>query len=131
MGLPMHGRMLERMLDSVNATADQRTQIAQITTAARTNGKAQWEAGRALHLQLTQLLTAPVVDANAVEALRQQMLQQHDAMSKNMMQTMVSIANVLTPDQRKTLADRLAQRRDMMQRHWQERQQLQGAPATK
>ena len=30
MGLPMHGRMVERMLDSVNATAEQRAQVKQI-----------------------------------------------------------------------------------------------------
>ena len=35
MGMPMQGRMVERMLDSVNATADQRTQIKQITERRR------------------------------------------------------------------------------------------------
>jgi Spy/CpxP family protein refolding chaperone len=34
MGAPMHGRMVERMLDSVDATAEQRAQIKQITEGA-------------------------------------------------------------------------------------------------
>ena len=131
-GMPMQGRMLDRMLDSVNATPDQRTQIKQIAAAAAADLKAQREAGRALHQQAATLFAQPVVDAKAAEALRQQMLAQHDKASSRMMQAMLDVSRVLTPEQRKTMADRMAQRRDMMQRHWQERQQLEGgAPAKK
>jgi periplasmic protein CpxP/Spy len=115
MGLPMRGHMLAHMLDSVNATPEQRAQIDQITSAAKTNMQGQWQAGRALHTQMMQLLTQPVVDANAVEALRQQMLQQHDTLSKGMTQTMVQIANVLTPAQRSQLAANMAARAAKMQ----------------
>jgi protein CpxP len=131
MGLPMQGRMLDRMLDSVNATADQRTQIKQIAAAAAADLKGQRDAGRALHQQAATLFAQPVVDAKAAEALRQQMLAQHDKASSRMLQAMLEVSGVLTPEQRKTLADRMAQRRDMMQRHWQERQQLEGAAPTK
>jgi periplasmic protein CpxP/Spy len=131
MGLPMHARMLERMLDSVNATADQRTQIKQIAAAAAADLKAQHEAGRALRQESAALFAQPTVDATAAEALRQKMMSQHDLVSRRMMQAMLDVSRVLTPEQRKTLADRMAQRRDMMRRHWQERQQLQGTPATK
>jgi Spy/CpxP family protein refolding chaperone len=37
---------------------------------------------------------------------------------------MVDVARVLTPQQRATLAEQAKQRREMMQRHWQERQRL-------
>lgn len=131
MGMPMQGRMVERMLDSVNATAEQRAQIKQITDRAAADMKAQHESGRALREQGLKLFTQPVVDANAAEALRQQMLQQHDQASRRMMQTMLDVSRVLTPEQRKQLADRMAQRRDMMQRHMQERQSMEGAPAKK
>ena len=46
-----------------------------------------------------------------------------------MMQAMLDVGRVLTPEQRKQMADRMAQRGDMMQRHLQERQSLEGAPA--
>jgi Spy/CpxP family protein refolding chaperone len=131
MGLPMHGRMLDRMLDSVSATADQRTQIKQIAVAAAADLKGQRDAGRALRQQAATLFAQPVVDAKAAEALRQQMLVQHDKASSRMLQAMLDVSRVLTPEQRKTLADRMAQRRDMMQRHWQERQQLEGAAPAK
>ena len=128
---PMQGHMLGRMLDSVNATADQRAQIKQITDRAAAERKAQADSQRALHQQGMALFSQPVVDANAAEALRKQMLQQHDDASKRAMQTMLDISRVLTPEQRKQLADRMAQRGDMMRRHMQERQKLEGAPAGK
>jgi protein CpxP len=129
MGLPMQGRMVEHMLDSVNATADQRTQVKQIASTAAADLKAQHDAGRALHQQAATLFAQPVVDAKAAEALRQQMMQQHDQASRRMLQAMLDVSRVLTPEQRKQLADRMAQRQSMMQRHLQERQSLDGAPA--
>lgn len=122
----MAGRGYERMLDGVNASADQKAQIKQIAERARADMQAQREAHRGLRDQMAKLMTAPTVDANAVEALRQQMMQQHDAQSRRMTQAMVEASRVLTPEQRKQIADRMAARRDMMQRHWQERQQLEG-----
>lgn len=125
----MEGRMADRMLDSVNATAEQRAQIKQITERARTEMQAQHEAGRALREQGMTLFTQPTVDANAVEALRQQMMQQHDQASRRRMQAMVEVSRVLTPEQRTQLAERMQQRRGMMQRHMHERRALEGAPA--
>jgi protein CpxP len=127
----MAGRGLDRMLDSVNATTDQRAQIKKIADAARADLRAQHEAARGLHQQGMQLFTQPTVDANAAEQLRQQMMQRHDAASKRMLQAMLDISRVLTPEQRKQLADKMAQRRDMMERHMHERQQLEGKPAAK
>lgn len=125
----MEGRMGERMLDSVNATAEQRAQIKQITERARAEGKTQHEAGRALREQGMKLFTQPTIDANAAEALRQQMLKQHDQASQRRMQTMLEVSRVLTPDQRKQLSDRMSQRRDMTKRHMQERRSMEGGPA--
>ncbi len=131
-GMPMQGRMVEKMLDSVNATAEQRTQVKQITERAAADMKAQHESGRALREQAMKLFTQPVVDANAAEALRAQMMQQqHDQGSRRMMQTMLEVSRVLTPEQRKTLAERMAKRGDMMRRHHQERQSLEGKPAAR
>lgn len=118
MGSPRH---MERMLDAVNATPEQRTQIQQIVQTARADMGAQREAGRKLHEQGATLFAQPTVDARAAETLRQQMLAQHDQASKRGMQLMLDVSRVLTPEQRKTLAERMAQRRSMMERHRAER----------
>jgi periplasmic protein CpxP/Spy len=121
---PGQGGMLqlsERMLDQVNATAEQRAQIKQIMQTAATDMKAQRDGGRALRDQMMQLFTQPTVDARAAETLRQQMLAQHDQASKRTMQAMLDTSRVLTLEQRLKLADSLKQRRDMMERHQRER----------
>jgi len=118
------GRMVERMLDSVNASADQRTRIQEIMKSAMTDQRAQRQAARGLREQAMGLFAQPTVDARAVEAVRQQMLQQHDQSSKRWMQALLDASAVLTPEQRVQLAERIKQRGDMMQRHQQERRAL-------
>ena len=129
-GMGMEGRHMGRMLDLVNATPDQRSQIKTIMDAAHKDLQALHENGRKLHEQSLAVFTQPNVDARAAETVRQQMLAQHDAASKRMMQAMLDASKVLTPEQRKLLADKMAQRRGMMERHRAERQQL-DAPAPK
>lgn len=113
-----------RMLDAVKATPEQRAQIQKIMETARTDLQAQREAGQALRTQLMQAMAQPNIDANAVEQVRQQMVAQHDQVSKRRMRAMVDAARVLTPDQRRQLAERMAQRRSMMERHQRERRAL-------
>jgi Spy/CpxP family protein refolding chaperone len=122
-------RILARMLDTVSASADQRAQIKQIADAARADLKAQHEATRKLREDSAALFAQPTVDARAAEALRQQMLAQHDQASKRQMQMMLDISRVLTPEQRQKLADRMAQRRAMMERHRAERAAAEPKPA--
>ena len=125
MGMGMaHPRHMDRLLDSINATAEQRAQVKQIVTAAQADMRAQHEQGRALRQQSQSLFTQPTVDARAAETLRQQMQAQHDQASKRKMQLMLDISRVLTPEQRKAMAERMNQRRAMMERHRAERDGL-------
>jgi Spy/CpxP family protein refolding chaperone len=101
------GRMVERMLDSVNASADQRARIQEIMKSAMTDQRAQRQAARGLHEQALALFAQPTVDARAVEAVRQQMLQQHDQSSRRWMQALLDASAVLTPEQRVQLAERM------------------------
>lgn len=112
----MAGLHSQRMLDAVDASPEQRAQIRQIMDAARNDLKAQREAGRGLHDQARQLFTQPTVDANAAEVLRKQMLAQHDLASQRMMQALLEVSRVLSPEQRAKLADLAGQRRAMMER---------------
>ncbi|MBX3641818.1 MAG: periplasmic heavy metal sensor [Rubrivivax sp.] len=129
-GSPMGGPggmfdgMVQRMLDRVNATPEQRTQIQQILQSNAGDLRAQHEAGRALREQAMTLFAQPTVDAAALEALRQKQMAMHDAASKRMTTTMLEVSRVLTPEQRKQMADYMTQRRDMMQRHQRERQAI-------
>jgi protein CpxP len=116
------GHGMGRMLDQVNATAEQRSQIEQIMQAARTDLQAQHDSARALREQAMQLFTQPTVDANAAEALRQQMLTQHDRASQRTMQAMLEVSRVLTPEQRQQLAEQMKKRAAAMQQHRHERQ---------
>jgi Spy/CpxP family protein refolding chaperone len=115
-GSPEHmGRMIDHMLDGLNASDAQRGQIKQIAAGAATDLKAQREAGRALRQRAMQAFTAPTVDAGAVEQVRQQMLQQHDQMSRRMTQAMLDVARVLTPEQRTRLGERMRDRQARME----------------
>lgn len=120
MMFPLH----ERALDAVGASADQKQRIRSIFESARTELRGQREARRAQHEQAMNLFTQPTVDARAAEGLRQQMLQQHDQASRRQMQAMLDASAVLTPEQRAKLAERMKQRRDMMERHQRERRTI-------
>lgn len=108
---------IARMLDSVNATEAQRTQVKQIVDAATADMKATREASKGLREQQMALFTQPTVDANAVEALRKQMLAEHDLSSQRMVQAMLEVSRVLTPEQRQKLAETMKARHEKMGRH--------------
>ena len=119
-GSPEHvGRGIDHMLDGLAATDAQRAQIKQIAMAAATDLKAQRDAGRALHDKGMQIFAAPTVDAAAAESVRQQMLAQHDQSSKRMLQAMLDVSKVLTPEQRAKMGERLKQRQAIMQERMQ------------
>lgn len=112
---PGHGGPgIERLLDESEATKEQRIKIRQIMVAAEEDLRAAHESARPheQHEAMMKLLTQPRIDAAAVEKLRAQEIAQHDAASRRMTQAMVDAANVLTPEQRKKLADRMAQRQE-------------------
>ena len=122
-GPPEHmARGIDHMLDGLNATDAQRTQIKQIAMAAAADLKAQREAGKGLREKGMQLFTAPTVDAAAAEAIRQQMLTQHDQASKRVLQAMLDISKVLTPEQRAKIGERMKQRQAIMQERMQREQ---------
>jgi len=115
-GSPEHvARHVDHMLDGLNASDAQRTQIKQIAQAAAADLKAQREAGKALRERGLQIFAAPTVDANAAESVRQQIEAQHDQASRRMLQAMLDVSRVLTPEQRAKLAERVKQHQATMQ----------------
>lgn len=102
--MPMHGPGFERLLERVGATPEQRSQIRQIRDAERAELRGEHEAARALHAEGARIFSADTIDVAAAEALRQKMLAHHDKVSHRHLQAMIDIANVLTPAQRRELA---------------------------
>jgi Spy/CpxP family protein refolding chaperone len=116
-----HPRQMDRLLDGIQATPEQRVQLKQIALDARTDLRAQREAGQALREQGRALFAQPTVDEAAAEALRQQWLARHDRASQRMMQALLEMSRVLTPDQRQAMTALMAERRDRMERQRAER----------
>lgn len=99
MGLP-RGPMLDHLLDRVDATPAQRDQVHRIADAQAAVMRAEMPAMRADHEQMAQILSAPAIDASAAEAVRQRMAQRHDLASRQALQALIQVAQVLTPEQR-------------------------------
>ena len=82
--------------------------------SARADSKALHETLKGLRDQELTLFTQPTVDARAAEALRAQQSGVHDQVSKRMLQAKLEVSRVLTPEQRKLLADRMKEMRAKM-----------------
>ena len=103
------GRMVAHLAIEIDATEDQKQKLTAIFTAAADDLlplRAKVD-GRAAALELAGLLTAPTVDAAAVETFRSEKLAMADQATKRMAQALVDAANVLTPEQRAKIGDRV------------------------
>ena len=100
------------ILHKVDADDDQESAIEAILEAAISDLFQLHEglAGPELRDEVVAVLTADSVDAEAVEALRRQHLETLDTVSARVGQALVEIGQVLTPEQRRELAQ-LAERR--------------------
>lgn len=102
------------MLDDVDASDEQRGQVKSIIEAHSATLNALRESGRKLHQETRRLLSAPTIDRNAIENLRQQQVASMDKRSREMTAMLADIAEVLTPEQRQQLADKM---KDRFERH--------------
>ncbi len=110
----LFGGHMDHLLDLVNATDSQRSQIDAIFKAARTDLSGQRDAGKKLHEQMAALYTATNVDAAAIEAVRVQISALHETASKRLSQASIDAARVLTPEQRAKIADVMKKRQARM-----------------
>ncbi len=99
------------MLADVNATDAQREKIAAIVEATRKEMAPLREKHREARRAVMDLLAKPTVDRAAIEAIRAQEIQSADAMSRRFVQSLADVAEVLTPEQRAQLAEKMKQRR--------------------
>lgn len=104
-------RMVKHFGVEVDATAEQKAKLTEIATAAAKDLQPLREKAREARKQAMELLAAPAVDRNAIERLRSEQMQAADAASKRLTQALADVAEVLTPEQRKQLAERMQKRR--------------------
>jgi len=117
------GKMIDHMLDGLNASDSQRAQIQQIVAQAAADLKGQAATARELRLRGMQVFTAPAVDANAAEQIRLQTMQLTDQMTRRMTQAMVAVASALTPEQRAKIGEHLKNRQARMEERMKRMQQ--------
>jgi Spy/CpxP family protein refolding chaperone len=99
------------MLADVGATDAQEKKIAEIMTAAMTDLRPLRQQAADARREAMQILAQPQVDRNALEALRAKQVQAMEQISRRMTQSLADAADVLTPEQRAKLAQRMESRR--------------------
>lgn len=103
-------RMLERAFETIEATPEQKAKIEPMVKQAAAELRPLREQARNARREGLKLFSADTIDRGAIERLRAQQIQATDAASKRFTQALTDVAEVLTPEQRKTLAARVARR---------------------
>lgn len=103
-------RMVERVLSSVDATQDQKQKIGAIAKLAAGELRPLRERHQQARRQAAELLSAATIDRAALERVRAEELQSADAVSKRMTQAIADAAEVLNPEQRVKLRERMQKR---------------------
>lgn len=105
-------KMVNRLLSRVDASEEQKKKVAAIVKTAMGDMKAIRDKHRNGRRATAELLSKPTIDRNALEALRAEQIQSADAASRRMTQALADAAEVLNPEQRAKLGDRLKSRMD-------------------
>ncbi len=101
-------RMLGHLYVEVGATDAQKQQLAPIVKGAARELLPLRAQMRDARRQAAELLSQATIDRNALETLRADQLRLAEQASKRFTQALADIAEVLTPDQRKQLAERFS-----------------------
>ena len=107
----MGGRHLDRMMDRVDATEDQRGKIRDIARAARNDVEKLTDVLRPLRKAAIEQLTAPTLNPAGVEGVRSRLSGVTDEISKRVTTAMIDVAQVLTPEQRAKIGEEMNSRR--------------------
>jgi periplasmic protein CpxP/Spy len=106
-------RMSKHIAIELDATSDQQAKVANIAKAAVADLRPLHEKAHATRAQAITLLTAPTIDRSAIERLRAEQIGLAETASKRIAQALADVAEVLSPEQRRKVADWMASRR-----HW-------------
>lgn len=101
-------RILKHLYVEVDATEVQKLQLAPIVKGAARDLLPMRDRMREAREQAVALLSQPTIDRGALETLRANQLQLAEQASRRLTQALADVADVLTPEQRKQLAERVA-----------------------
>jgi periplasmic protein CpxP/Spy len=104
-------RMAERLVEAVDGTPEQKQKVGEIAKAAAGEVRELRKQAGDLRRRGLELLQAPTIDRAAIESLRSQQMTVADAISKRVATAFADVAEVLTPEQRVKLAERMQSRR--------------------
>jgi periplasmic protein CpxP/Spy len=108
---------LQKLLDKVNATPAQRTQIEGIWNNLRPQLAANHQQHMTLHQQMAAAFTAPTVNPAQIEQLRQQQMSLENQRSQVFTQGLVQTAQVLSQAQRQQAQAALQEARAHFHHH--------------
>ncbi|MCU0805743.1 MAG: Spy/CpxP family protein refolding chaperone [Burkholderiales bacterium] len=103
--------MVRWMLADVNATEAQQERITAIVSATMTELAPLRQKHFEARKQAAEILSKPSVDRAALETLRTQEMAAADQVSKRITQSIADAADVLSPDQRAQLVERMQRMR--------------------
>ena len=101
-------RRADFILDKLDASDQQREQIEAIIGKAAPEFFQLKQAGRQVRKQIQQSLAAPTLDQAQIDQARAELDTLADRATDLGMDTLTAVAKVLTPEQRKQVADHLA-----------------------
>ena len=110
-------RMVKHVAIEIDATQEQQEKITALATAVAKDLKPAHDRMRATGKELHDLLLADTIDRTALEQLRAERLADAEGISKNLVSALADVAEVLSPEQRKVLDERIKQFRSM-RRGW-------------
>ena len=97
-------RKIDRMLDRVEASDDQRNRVQAIVKNALADLEKDGDFKRQMWQDLVAAVTKGSIDRDALEALRQRKMENVDRKSQRALTALADAAEVLTPAQRAKLA---------------------------
>ena len=106
----MAERRVDHLVKLVGGTPEQKTKLLALAQAAVADMKPLREQLMAARKRGMELLSAASIDRGTIEKLRGESSQAMDSISRRMSAHMMDAAEVLTPAQRTTLAEKMKQR---------------------
>jgi periplasmic protein CpxP/Spy len=103
--------MVKRLLVGTDASDAQRAKITEIVNAALTDLRPVHDKHQAARKAGLEILSKPTIDRAALETLRTEQIGLADTASKRITAALADVAEVLTPEQRSAVAQRIQQHR--------------------
>jgi len=105
-------RMAKHLAVEIDATKEQQEKLAEIAKAFIREVGPQRDVMIEARKQAVDLLTKPDLDRGAIEKLRADQIANAELVSRQLTQALVKAAEVMTPEQRKKIAERIEEWRE-------------------